>query len=107
MVRVNEIVCFCTLGRVLPSRANKRVESLSGVSGIPCWSAHFSSTKFPSAPESIKAAQEADDPAHWRCAGSVVQEVEGIVLVVALASNPPPTGERWLLPDRKTQSERH
>lgn len=72
--------------------------------GMLCSRAHLSSRKFPSAPESISAGQEADEPAHRRTAGRVVRDLGEDEDTAALASTPLSTGELCLLTDRKRQS---
>jgi hypothetical protein len=68
---------------------------------MSCSRAQVSSIKQPSAPESIKALQEADEPVQRRWTDKVVQDLEGETGVVALTSSPPLTDELWLLLDMK------
>ncbi len=61
-VRLTGIVTRWTVESTLPSRAKTVVVSSKSTKGVSCSRAHLSSMKFPSAPESMSAEQETEQP---------------------------------------------
>lgn len=104
-MRYTGMVVRRTLERTLPSKAKTVVESSKSINRMPCSSAHLSSMKLPSAPESIRAMQEAEEPGQRRSAEKVVRVFGDGEKAVALDSTPLFTGELWLLVGTMRQSD--
>ncbi len=83
---VTGMVTQRTVESTLPSRAKTVVGSSNSTRGMPCSRAHLSSTKLPSAPESMRAEQETVELDHQRIAGKVVRVLDNGEKTIALTS---------------------